>query len=327
MKIGICTDRIEDSLTYKKSGELFFSPLFEMFAAMHVICNPEHHTARLHWWERIQNQVEADLLNDIKDLSACTGMWLAPMDFVFVEPYIEVRDMDVEEALNTIESLSLQSWKKIFQGNGLTISQSQKKKIIEVSRTFYQQYFYQEIIIIQPLMSAALRKILKSWEQEGIAKSISDFHERLKLTEDELIFYKEKEYHYKYEDIKKIYVTGSIFLSPHLIMGYQQKSVMLVKHFYTESVDMLPPEELVKLYKGLADGTRLQILKSLKHKPDSTQQLALKLNISEAAVSKQLKVLAAGGLVKKKRSGNYMLYSVDETALDFLTYRIYEYLM
>ena len=61
--------------------------------------------------------------------------------------------------------------------------------------------------------------------------------------------------------------------------------------------------------------------------PDSTQHLAKKLGISEAAVSKQLKVLSAGGLVNKTRKGNYMIYSVDETALDFLTYRIYEYLM
>ena len=39
MKIGIYTDRIEGSWTYGMSGEIFFSPLLEMFAAMHVICN------------------------------------------------------------------------------------------------------------------------------------------------------------------------------------------------------------------------------------------------------------------------------------------------
>ena len=50
------------------------------------------------------------------------------------------------------------------------------------------------------------------------------------------------------------------------------------------------------------------------------------MQISEAAVSKQLKILAEGGLVEKKREGNYILYSIRTETLDFLTYRIYEYL-
>ncbi len=327
MKIGVCTDRIEESLTYRKSGEIFFSPLFEMFAAMHVICSPEHHTARLNWWERLQQAVDEQLIKDIRYLADCTGQWFAPMDFVSFESYQGARDMSVEEALNTIEALPISQWKKVFEENGKTVTPTQKKKIIEVARTFYEEYFYQEIIIIEPLMNSALKKLLKEWEAEGMAKSLSEIHERMKLTEDEIIFYKNREYHFKYDDVDKIYVTGSIFLSPHLIMGAHKKSVQMVKHFYTESVAVCPPEELVKLYKGLSDGTRLQILKSLKHMPDTTQHLAVKLGISEAAVSKQLKVLSAGGLVNKKRKGNYMIYSVDQDALDFLTYRIYEYLM
>ena len=309
------------------SGEIFFSPLFEMFAAMHVICNPEHHTARLHWWERLQQQIDEELIEEIRGLSDCTDEWFAPMDFAFGDASVEIRDMNVPEALITLEAYPISNWKRIFEDNGKTITPTQKKKIIQVAREFYDKYFYQEIIIIEPLMNSALRKMLKSWEDEGMAKSLSEIHERLKLTQEEIIFYKNKEYHFKYENVGKVYVTGSIFLSPHLILGLHKNNLFTVKHFYAEAVDTCPPEELVKLYNGLADGTRLKILRSLKNMPDTTQHLALKLGISEAAVSKQLKVLSAGGLVSKSRKGSFMIYSVDEEALDFLTYRIYEYLM
>lgn len=327
MKIGICTDRIEDSFTYMKSGEIFFSPLFEMFAAMHVICNPEHHSARLNWWDRVKDILDEQLIADIQDLSDCTNQWLAPIDFASFDTF-PVRDMNVEEALITLEGYSINIWKKVFNDNGTTVTPKQKQKIINVSRRFYESYFYQEIMILEPLMNTALKKLLKEWETEGIAKSLSDTHERLKVNETEIVFVKNKEYHFKYDDIKRIFVTGSVFLSPHLIMGMDNNSsIQTVKHFYAENVQICPPEELVRLYNGLADGTRLQILRIIKHRPDTTQNLATKLGISEAAVSKQLKVLSAGGLVTKQRKGNYMYYSVAEEALDFLTYRIYEYLM
>ena len=327
MKLGICVDRIEGSWTYGKSGEIFFSPLFEMFAAMHVICNPEHHNGRISWWERVKRQVDESLLEDIKALSDLTMQWLVPCDFMLKDPYVEVRDMNIEEALKTLDGYNIRHWKKVFEDNGCSISLADKKKIIEVSRAFYETYFRQEIMIIEPIMTSALKKMLATCENEGIAKISSSIHDRLKVTENEIIFYKDKEYHYSYDKLDKIYLTGSTFLSPHLIMGYEDKSLLMVKYFGHSNEDTLPPQGLISLYKGLADGTRLQILRSLKHMPDSTQHLSKKLGISEAAVSKQLKVLSAGGLVTKMRKGNFMIYAVDEKALDFLTYRIYEYLM
>lgn len=327
MKIGICNDRTEESWTFGISGEIFFSPLFEMFAAMHVICNPEHHTGSLDWWKRVKRQVDESLLDDIKALSDLTMQWLVPCDFVITSPYNEIRDMDIEEALRTLESYNIRHWKKIFGDNNCSISLSEKNRIIEVSRSFYDVYFKQEIMIIEPIMTSALRKVLIDWEKEGIAKASSSIHERLKFTKNDIIFYKDKEYHYKYNDLNKIYLTGSTFLSPHLIMGYRDKALLLVRYFGRIKESTLPPKDLVGLYKGLADGTRLQILRCLKHMPDSTQHLSVKLGITEAAVSKQLKVLSEAGLVTKARKGNYMIYAVDEKALDFLTYRIYEYLM
>lgn len=327
MKIGIYTDRIEESWTYGMSGEIFFSPLLEMFAAMHVICNPEHHTGRAEWCERVKRLVDKELLDEIRALSECTREWLAPPDFLLFDDRADIRNMDIEEALFTLDGYNIRRWKRIFELNERDVTLSQKKRIIEVSRRFYEEYFRNEAVIIEPLMIAALRKVFKAWEKEGMAKELSSIHDRLKLTDREIVFYKNREFHYAYDDIDTIYLTGSTFLSPHLIMGHNNKELFTVKYFNNKKIQSSPPKELVELYNGLADATRLKILRSLKHMPDSTKHLSKKLGISEAAVSKQLKVLSEGGLVNKRRQGNYMIYSVDETALDFLTYRIYEYLM
>jgi DNA-binding transcriptional ArsR family regulator len=88
----------------------------------------------------------------------------------------------------------------------------------------------------------------------------------------------------------------------------------------------LPSDEVVHVLRALADETRLRALKLIAARPRSTQELAPLVGISEAGLSKHLRLLARSGLVQTKREGYYVLYSVDkdriaplsETLLDFL---------
>lgn len=80
------------------------------------------------------------------------------------------------------------------------------------------------------------------------------------------------------------------------------------------------------MLRALADETRLRALKLIAAQPRSTQELAPLVGISEAGLSKHLRLLARAGLVRTKRQGYYVLYSLDkeriaplsETLLDFL---------
>ena len=60
--------------------------------------------------------------------------------------------------------------------------------------------------------------------------------------------------------------------------------------------------DLLKCMNALGDATRLKILRALRREPASTQKIAADLQITQAAVSKQLKLLLEAGLVKKTRS-------------------------
>ena len=59
----------------------------------------------------------------------------------------------------------------------------------------------------------------------------------------------------------------------------------------------------------------------------TTQELASRLQISEAAVSKHLKILNEVNLVRKTKNGFYMEYRFDEEMIRYIPYRFYEVMM
>jgi DNA-binding transcriptional ArsR family regulator len=73
----------------------------------------------------------------------------------------------------------------------------------------------------------------------------------------------------------------------------------------------LPSEDVVHVLRALADPTRLRALKLIAAGERSTQELAPLIGISEAGLSKHLRLLARAGLVRARREGYYVLYSVD----------------
>ncbi|WP_308061725.1 ArsR/SmtB family transcription factor [Streptomyces scabiei] len=62
------------------------------------------------------------------------------------------------------------------------------------------------------------------------------------------------------------------------------------------------------ILRALADDTRLRTLRLISEQPRSTQELAPLVGITEAGLSKQLRVLSEAGLVERRREGYYVLY-------------------
>jgi DNA-binding transcriptional ArsR family regulator len=77
----------------------------------------------------------------------------------------------------------------------------------------------------------------------------------------------------------------------------------------------IPDPELLALLRALGDDTRLRALRLIAQAPRSTQELAALVGISEAGLSKHLRVLADAGLVETRRDGYYVLYSLARSRL------------
>ena len=79
----------------------------------------------------------------------------------------------------------------------------------------------------------------------------------------------------------------------------------------------IPPREILEyiadLFKGFADPTRVHILSLLLvHGELCVTDISEAVGLSQSAVSHQLSVLKAARLIKSRREGKQMYYSLDD---------------
>ncbi|MDF2905608.1 MAG: putative transcriptional regulator [Herbinix sp.] len=317
MNIGICYDQ-------DTKGEFSYSPLFEMLASLHVITKPEHHLERAKWMNKVLDTLPSDLIDKIRDLSLITNEWMIVMDFAHMNPY---SDLTIPDALIELDKLGLLQWNKLFQSYQKRIDKEQRLLILRVMKDYYELLFQYEIAYLQPFLIRILKKEMEACKEEGLLFRLNQYHERLKVDTESIVFHKNKEYRFKINNLSRIFVTASTFISPHLLMHEDKGDLYVTMLVPVEEKKDIVPTDLVNLLKTLADETRLKILRELNKRPDSTQRLAIKLKITEAGVSKHLKLLYQVGLVSKHRQGYYIMYQLDRNAIDFLPYTLYEFIM
>lgn len=80
--------------------------------------------------------------------------------------------------------------------------------------------------------------------------------------------------------------------------------------------EKLPKDEvlydLAELFKVFGDSTRIKILCALFESEMCVCDLSVLLNVSQSAISHQLRVLKSSRLVKFRRSGKIIYYSLDD---------------
>lgn len=77
----------------------------------------------------------------------------------------------------------------------------------------------------------------------------------------------------------------------------------------------------VEFLQGLADKTRLRIIRALEGHEKTVSQLVKELNSSQANISGHLRTLKDRGILKSRQEGKYVFYSIkDEAISEFLSY-------
>jgi DNA-binding transcriptional ArsR family regulator len=92
---------------------------------------------------------------------------------------------------------------------------------------------------------------------------------------------------------------------------------------FCQETDSTPPklsrqalEKVADVFRLLAEATRLAILQELKSGPKTVGTLVENLGLSQANVSKQLKIMFDGGVLGRKKVGVTVWYSItDKMAL------------
>ena len=83
-----------------------------------------------------------------------------------------------------------------------------------------------------------------------------------------------------------------------------------------KTMEMQPDEDLLfdlaELYKIFGDSTRIKILFALKNCQMAVNDIAENLKMTQSAISHQLRILKANKLVKFRRAGKSLIYSLDD---------------
>ena len=86
-----------------------------------------------------------------------------------------------------------------------------------------------------------------------------------------------------------------------------REPALQLKAMHTEEL-----ETLAEFFRSFADPTRIRILNVLAGGEICVGDLANALEMTQSAVSHQLKVLRASRLIKSRRDGKQILYSLDD---------------
>ena len=74
--------------------------------------------------------------------------------------------------------------------------------------------------------------------------------------------------------------------------------------------------ELLKLLKALSDETRLRIVNLVLERECCVCEVVQAMQISQTRASRNLGILHDAGLLKARREGLWVLYSIDEQAME-----------
>lgn len=86
----------------------------------------------------------------------------------------------------------------------------------------------------------------------------------------------------------------------------------IIKSIQEKQPDIEVLYDLAELFKVFGDSTRIRILYSMFEKELCVNDIARLLNLSQSSVSHQLRILKTSKLVKFRREGKSIFYSLDD---------------
>ena len=90
----------------------------------------------------------------------------------------------------------------------------------------------------------------------------------------------------------------------------QENSISRIQNAITRNSQLF--EQLADLYKIFADSSRVKILCALTQSEMCVSEISEFLSITQSAVSHQLRILKTSNLVKTRRAGKSIIYSLTD---------------
>jgi len=336
----------------RKHVSIVYLPGNEFFYSLHVLANPEHHTARLAWSEEMLAAMPTKLREQLKPMDILSERFLNVLDFFL--PWEDRFHQSVEASLERVQMMreeefveamigpvyhlvQVKAWLQGYSDDAFEQLKPEHRDLIRhplaTKRAFldfcyaYLPLFLKEQRRIEPWLIRTVHESQELALRDPVT-FLSQIHPRLHVHERMLQFHKAKTYTFAYEDLTHIYLEVSSFIAPHLMLGINgdKISIGLSVEVPGTSAQASVPNDFITKMKVFGDPTRTAILKSLLHHPYCTQQLADLHAITEPAVNKHLKLLVDAGFVWSERRGRYVFYRAVASRLEQLVVDLHEFI-
>ena len=96
---------------------------------------------------------------------------------------------------------------------------------------------------------------------------------------------------------------------------HDTQEIMVTENIYDDNNDMPELEvlfDLADLFKVFGDSTRIRIMYAISENEMSVLNIAKKLNMEQSTISHQLKVLRQNKLVRVRREGKQIYYTLND---------------
>ena len=212
-----------------------------------------------------------------------------------------------------------------------------------LSRTHLKTDLDATIAFLQDLTSLKTRFIAiieRFWQERYQEEWIAT----LPLMERSVLYHRRQRYRLNYSDLftavtgrilpqsqadqipEQIHFIPSCYVGPYFTSIRDADKLVVFYNCRITPMGRRPGEGpgLFPLLKALGDETRLQIIEMLQRREMYAQQIVNRLDISQAAVSRHLKLMVRAGVLDVRRKGGSKFYSVNTSTLTYLADAIRE---
>jgi DNA-binding transcriptional ArsR family regulator len=333
-----------------------YSPLFEAVLSLHVLVEPKHHPLQHAWVrrgrelpERLRHDIRAFAFafrGYIPEVLAPTPQAVypsfeeeldrlarQPAEAVTFEFTVPLTPVDAARDPDRLEDASLRA-AVAARGAALGRETSRLVKLLldepaafasrfaDFLSAYWSAAFATEWQRVEPLIAAAVAGAGEQLAADGLYGFLPRLSPELIVdaAAETIAIPRRHEHEVEVDEESSLTLTPSVYVWPHVRVNCDQPWPLALVYpapaLSRAAQPKLPPEDLLRLLRALADPVRLEMLRLIASRPRSTQELAGLVGMTDAGASRALRLLADAGLLSTRRHGRYLLYELVRARLD-----------
>ncbi len=272
---------------------------------------------------------------------------MPPAEFVFRLLGERVPKADVEAAFShsdsaglTLDRLGVANPRQREEMMRLFEAPAQvQKELCQFLVSYWNQYFEEEYHWVELLLVKGIKDEAKRLAEESLPRFLARVSgglvsrdKKLRRAQPDRVLIESPAgpVELSLSELKEIVLFPSLFVSPQNVFELSQDRLLMSYSVppgvYLRRDTLMPPEQLSRLLKTLADETRLKIMKLMMQDRQCTQGLAVELNLAEPTISRHLKLLREADLIASSKEGNYIYYNLRLERIAELHMKILDFL-